>query len=52
MIRVCILVVILSGCTPTIKKNCSITPYPIAIFLNGRVDVTGLQVNLKCDIWE
>ena len=30
-----------------IKKNCSIIPYPIAIFLNGRVDVTGLQVNLN-----
>jgi len=43
---------LLSGCTPVIKQNCSITPYPIATYLNGRVDVTGLQINLKCDIWE
>ena len=52
MIRCLILAALLSGCTQAIK-NCSAYPYPIqTTFLNGAVDVTGLQVKFNCDVWE
>jgi len=50
--KILVMILLLSGCTPVFKQNCKINPAPIVMQVGTKLDIVGGQVSLSCLLWE